>query len=116
MVMLLSNILNLDCRLEENKIIIQSALRKIRSFSNYPKNEVIPLEKLEKCLKVICGKRNLYVSLFVDVYSSDDGIIYKMEFFNKEDCKKIKECYGITIYECFSKAVILGYSIYKKRK
>ena len=47
------DIINLDCRKEENKEIIQKVLRKIKPLSRYPDGCDIPFEAIEKAITVM---------------------------------------------------------------
>lgn len=110
-------ILNLDCREEKNKRIIQEHLRKIKPFSKYSIDTDIPLQKLERCFKVLCNNYGIFPKPdFIDTNSSNDGIIYCIGFFDQRDgYKQIKKCFGVSLYELFSKAVILLYELSKTR-
>ena len=59
------DIINLDCRKEENKEIIQKVLRKIKPLSRYPDGCDIPFEAIEKAITVMCKKYCLRIKEFV---------------------------------------------------
>lgn len=110
-------ILNLDCREEANRKIIQQYLRKIKPFASYSQDVDVPLSKLEKCFKILCNNYEIFPKPdYFDTVSSDDGIIYSVGFYDQRNgYKQIKKCFGISVYELFSKAVILLYDLSKTR-
>lgn len=105
-------ILNLDFRKEENKIIIQKVLRQIKPLSKY--TDEIPIIDLEKTLKVLCVKYNFCQSNFyIDFKANKDYPVYKIVFMNVNKQYKI---YGICLYELFAKSVIQIYTLTRKEK
>lgn len=106
------DILELDYRKKENKIIIQKVLKKIKPLSKYS-DETIPFEKLEKLILKISEKYEyspeFHISSYTHIYygfiknTSNDGIIYE-------------KVYGICIYELYAKMAIKMYSDIKQNK
>lgn len=85
-------VLDLDCREEENREIIQKVLRQIKPLSNCLEEQV-PFEKLEKCLYVLCKNYNIFPrSFFADAFASDDGIIWRFEAVDIKDLSKVGQC------------------------
>lgn len=110
-------VLELDCRIEENRETIQRVLRQIKPLAKCPDGQQIPFSKLERCLKVICNNYNLFVrSLFPDVYASDKDIIWRSVTVDLQTLDEVGVAYGCTLYECIAKTVILLYSKTRKRK
>lgn len=112
------DILQLDCRKEENKKIIQKVLRKIKPLSKCSDEEEIPFEMLEKVLRIIDKKYGFHIFLmFPDMLSSNDGIIWRAEVSppQSDKVKHNKNIYGITFYELIAKVVIYEYSEVKKK-
>lgn len=104
------DILQLDCRKEENKKIIQKVLRKIKPLSKYSDEEEVPFEMLEKVLRAIEKKYGYHIfMLFPDMQSSNDGIIWRAEV-SLSNQKQNKNIYGISFYELIAKVVIYEYS------
>ena len=104
------NILELDCRISANKILLQDALKTIKPLSKIENN--VPLEKIERVLKIICVKYNYLFKLFPDCYSGEDKyIIWKSEIIDCNNLDIICNIYGCTIYECLAKTAIKLYSI-----
>lgn len=109
-VMNTNQILNLDCRIEGNKEIIQKALRKIKPLAKC-KEDIIPIEKIEKCIFVLCRNYNILPrGILTDEFSSDDGIIWKFEFVNASNLERFGICYGISFYEVLAKSAIMLFS------
>lgn len=111
-----NQILNLDCRINENKEIIQKVLRQIKPFAKC-KEDIVPIEKIEKCIFVLCRNYNILPrGILADEFSSDDGIVWKFEFVNAVNLERIGICYGISFYEVLAKSVIMLFSKTRKMK
>lgn len=107
-----SQILELDCRIEKSKEIIQKTLRQIKPLAKCPEGKQIPIEKIERCFKVLCNKYDMcvpFAGFSVDAKASDEYVIWrcKIETLKGRD---VGTAYGCTFYECMAKAVILMYS------
>lgn len=110
-----SEILDLDCRIPENEEIIQSVLRQIKPLSKC-NGDKIPIEKLEKCIKVLCVKYQIFPrQISPDVFASDKNIIWKFEAVDIIDLNVILKCYGRNLYEVLAKATIGLYAMTRKR-
>lgn len=109
-------ILDLDCRLEKNRKIIQRALRKIKPLSK-DENDKIPIEKLEKCIKILCEKNLIFPrQISPDVFAAHKDIIWKFEAVDLTDINSVFVCYGKDIYEVLAKATIGLYTMTRKRQ
>lgn len=106
------DIMQLDCREERNRNIIQKALKKIKPLSRY--DGVVPIEKLELCIKKYCDKYKYYYRLYPDTDAADDCIVWKGVILDSSNLKQIGVAYGRTLYEVISKSVIKLYSITRK--
>lgn len=114
-VMNTNQILQLDCRIQSNADIIENVLRKIKPLSKSPEGQQVPLEKLERCIKVLCNKYNYFVpSIYPDLESGDKIIVWKCRITDRQTLNDIGITYGCTFYECIAKAVILLYSRTRK--
>lgn len=103
-----NDLLELDCRQEENLEIIKQVLKKIEPLNDI---EEIPLEKLEKLIRSI--KKKYMVDIPWILMCSKDGY-YSMQIEIKGSATRY--VYGITLYELFGKASILLWSMIKKEK
>lgn len=111
-----NQILQLDCRAAENKVTVQKVLRIIKPLSKCPVEYDVPVEKLERCLKVLCNNYNFFIpSISPDVCSADKEIIWKCRITNGRTLEDVGVTYGCTFYECLAKAVILLYSRTRKK-
>lgn len=112
-----SQILQLDCRLQSNAEIIEKVLRKIKPLSKSPEGQPVPLEKLEKCIKVLCNKYNYIIPyVYPDLVSGGDKmVIWKCRIVDRQTIDDVGITYGCTLYECIAKAVILLYSKTRKK-
>lgn len=109
----LKDILTLDARKEENKEIIQRELRRIKPLAKCA--EHVPIEKLEKCLKVLCVKYKMHITTSVDSHSSDEGNIWYVCITDDKTGKILGDCSGLGIYDVLSKTVLFVYNISKSR-
>jgi hypothetical protein len=108
-------IINLDCRDEENQEIIQKVLRQIKPLSKYPEGCDIPFSAIEKAITVMCKKYMLRVHDFTpDVWSNNDYTIWRAWIINDTNLTTIDMVYGISLYEIFAKAAIRLYVEVKK--
>lgn len=108
-------VMNLDCREEENKEIIQKVLRQIKPLSRYSDECEIPFEAIEKAIVVMTKKYNLRVAEFMpDVWSNKEHVIWRAMLINDTNYKTIDMVYGITLYEVFAKTAIRLYAEVKK--
>lgn len=110
-----SEVMNLDCRKEENQEIIQKVLRQIKPLSRYSDECAIPLEAIEKAIVVMSKKYRMRVRDFsADVWSNDDHTIWRAILINETNLRTIDMVYGITLYEVFAKVAIRLYAEVKK--
>ncbi len=108
-------VMNLDCRKEENKEIIQKVLRQIKPLSKYSDECDIPFEAIEKAIVVMSKKYNMSVRDFMpDVWSNEEHTIWRAWLINETNLKTIDMVYGITLYEVFAKTAIRLYAEVKK--
>lgn len=108
-------ILDLDCRLKENEEIIQQVLRQIKPLSKC-KGDKVPIEKLEKCIKVLCTKYHIFPrQISPDTFAAHEDIIWKFEAVDILDLNVVLICYGRNLYEVLAKATIGIYAMTRKR-
>lgn len=111
-----TEILELDCRISKNKEIIQNELRKIKPLAKCSDEYDIPMNKLEKCLQVLCRNYEMYPRQIVpDVFATEKGIVWRFELIDLKNLKVLGKCYGLNLYELMCKAVIMMYVISRKR-
>ena len=103
-------ILNLDFRKKENKKIIQKVLRKIKPLSKYSDEEDIPLEKIEKVVKVLANKYEITPQWLNMSYRSNECSIYSIGIKTTTNHKWLGNVYGMCLYELFAKMAIKMYS------
>lgn len=110
-----NQLLELDCREDENQRIVQKALKLIKPL----KNEVgiVPIEKLERAIKVMCEKYDMWVrELCPDVQAGEKHIVWRSSIINVKNLKTIGVVYGCTLYEVVAKTTIFIYSETRKEK
>lgn len=108
-------VMNLDCRQEENQEIIQRVLKQIKPLSRYSDECEIPLSAIEKAITIMCKKYNMRIrDIYPDHSGNDQCIIWRMTLMNDKNFKVIDSVYGISMYELFAKAAIRLYAEVKK--
>ena len=114
-------ILNLDYRKEESQEIIQKVLRKIKPLSKYSDESNIPIEAIEKLIRVLVQKYEItpqwmtmsYFEPTIGLYSID---VKTTDVKTTIDHKWLGTVYGICLYEVFAKLAIKMYSEVKSGK
>lgn len=110
-------ILNLDCRKEENREIIQKVLKKIGPLSKYTEYEEIPMELLEKCLKVLTFKYAIRVQwINLSDANSIEEMLFSCSIRNDSSYAWVGNAYGKSLYELVCKTVIFIYSEIKAKR
>lgn len=109
-------ILNLDYRKEESKEIIQKVLRKIKPLSKYSEEELIPIEAIEKLVRVLCQKYEITPQWMTMAYNDSALAIYSIGVKTTTNHEWLGNVYGMCLYEVFSKLAIKIYSEIKSGK
>lgn len=111
------DVLNLDYREEESKNIIQNVLRQLKPLSKYSDEEEVPIDALEKVIRIMTRKYLIRIrSIMPDIWSNKDNDIWRCEIVNDKNLELIKNIYGISLYEVLAKTAILMYSEIKKER
>lgn len=109
-------ILNLDCRNEENKKIIQKVLRKIKPLSKYSDENEVPMQAIEKVIMIISNKYFLRIAqIYADTRANDEAIVWRAVIYKNEICI-MQMIYGLSMYELLAKCAIYMYAESKKCK
>lgn len=103
-------ILNLDYRKEESKKIIQKVLRKIKPLSRYSDERDVPIEAIEKLIRVICQKYEIMPQWMSMSYHERTLCIYSIGIKTTTDHKWLGTVHGMCLYEIFAKLAIKMYS------
>lgn len=107
-------ILNLDYRKEEAKEIIQKVLRKIKPLSKFSEEQDVPLEAIEKCIRVMSQKYDI-VPQWVTMSLYESAVnIYSIGVKTAKEHQWLGNVYGMCLYEVFSKLAIKMYSEIKQ--
>lgn len=100
-------VMNLDCRNEKGRVIIQKVLRQIKPLSKYSDESDIPLDAIEKAINVMCKKYIVSVrELVPDAFSNHEHTIWRATLINDKNLKVIESVYGISLYEVLAKVAI----------
>lgn len=103
-------ILNLDYRKEENREIIQKVLRKIKPLSKYSDEINIPIEAIEKLVRVMVQKYEITPQWMSMSYFEPVLGIYSISVKTTTDHKWLGTVYGMCLYEVFAKLAIKMYA------
>lgn len=103
-------ILNLDYRKEESQEIIQKVLRKIKPLSKYSDESNIPIEAVEKLVRVLVQKYEITPQWMSMSYFEPILGIYSIGVKTTTDHKWLGTVYGMCLYEVFAKLAIKMYS------
>lgn len=107
-----NQIMNLDCRSAENQMVIQKVLRLVKPLAKFPMDEDIPIEALEKAIKVMCVKYNMRVrSITTDVYANEKGIVWRADIVDESCAKVMDGIFAISVYELLCKICIKMHSL-----
>lgn len=108
-------LLQLDCRVAENRRTIQKALRKMRPFSKVDMGEDVPLVKIEKVLRLMLNKYQVDIT-WIFVSHDDENMRYTISLRDDggEGTRPLQTIYGITLYEVMCKTAICIWSLVKK--
>lgn len=106
-------ILQLDCREEDNCRIIQKALKQIKPLSK--EVGILPLEKIEKLITVLSKRYNMRVrELVPDVWSNSGETIWMAVVIDDISLQTSNLVFGLSVYEALAKTAICMYSLKEK--
>ena len=109
-------ILNLDYRKEESQEIIQKVLRKIKPLSKYSDESNIPIEAIEKLVRVLVQKYEITPQWMSMSYFEPILGIYSIGVKTATEHTWLGTVYGKCLYEVFAKLAIKMYSEVKSGK
>lgn len=107
-------ILNLDYRKEEAKEIIQKVLRKIKPLSKYSEEQDIPLEAIEKVIRILSQKYEIVPQWMVMSLYESAVNVYSIGVKTSNNHQWLGNVYGMCLYEIFAKLAIKMYSEVKQ--
>lgn len=103
-------ILNLDYRKEENQEIIQKVLRQIKPLSKFSEENDVPLEAIERAIRVMVCKYEITPQWMHMVYENPILGVYSIGVKTSDTHKWLGDVYGMCLYEVFAKLAIKIYS------
>lgn len=113
--MTINEIVNLDCREDENNKIIQKYLKKIKPLSKYKDIEDVPIYKIEKVIKVLSKKYSIRIrDISPDIWSNEEEIIWIVTLIDDNNLHICGIIYGISLYEVLAKTAVYMYLIKNK--
>lgn len=109
-------LLDLDYREVENQNTIQKVLRKIKPLSSYPEGQMLPLEAIEKAIKVMDVKYGIGIHYITgDVFAAKAGVIWTAHL-HHEGKPTFAMVYGLSMYEVLAKTAIRLYAEVRKER
>lgn len=113
--MRVSEVLELDCTVRENREQVQKTLRQIKPLAKAPDGDV-PIEMLERCLKVLSNKYDIYCrDIYPDTNVGEKYIVWRSIIIDGKTLDTVKAVYGCTFYEVLAKTVIVVYAKTRNR-
>jgi len=109
-------ILNLDYRKKESQEIIQKVLRKIKPLSKYSDKSNVPIEAIEKLIRVLVQKYEITPQWMTMWYFEPTLGIYSINVKTTTENEWLGTVYGMCLYEVFAKLAIKMYSEVKSGK
>ena len=103
-------ILNLDYRKEESQEIIQRVLRKIKPLSKFSEENDVPIEAIEKAIRVMVNKYAITPQWMTMSYHEHVLGIYSIGVKTSDTHQWLGNVYGMCLYEVFAKLAIKIYS------
>lgn len=110
------DILNLDYRKEESRETIQRVLRKIKPLSKFSEENDVPLEAIEKAIRVMVNKYDITPQWLMMSYHEQTISIYSIGVKTTNTHEWLGNVYGMCLYEVFAKLAIKIYSEIKSGK
>lgn len=109
-----SDIMNLDCRKEANRQVIQKVLLKIKPLTNSGE-DIVSLPLIEKLVTLMSKKYSMSIKEFYpDVHSNSSGTIWRATIMNDTNFSTLANIHGLSLYEVFAKTAIYMYSVREK--
>lgn len=97
-------------RYDQNKDIFQTVLRKIKPLNNYPVNEDIPIELLEKLIATYEYKYSVQLDYIHPLFMPNEARMYSAVVRNTDSRELYPTVYANSLYEVLCKVCILYYS------
>lgn len=111
-----NELLGLDYTIEENKKLIQKALRRIKPFKDKPLNEDIPLLTLELLVGKYERKYNLMINYICPTFVTGERNLYCATIKKKDETGILEFIYATELYELFAKISIYFFYCVSKEK
>ena len=102
-----NELLGLDYTIEENKKLIQKALRRIKPFEDKPLNEDIPLLTLELLVGKYERKYNLMINYICPTFVPGERNLYCATIKKKDETGILEFIYATELYELFASYFIV---------
>ena len=111
-----NQVIQLDCRERENRETIQRVLRQIKPLSKYSDESNIPIEAIEKLIRVLVQKYEITPQWMTMSYFEPILGIYSIGVKTTTEHEWLGTVYGMCLYEVFAKLAIKMYSEVKSGK
>ena len=111
-----NQVIQLDYREQENRETIQKVLRKIKPLSKYSDESNVPIEAIEKLIRVLVQKYEITPQWMTMSYFEPILGIYSIGVKTTIEHEWLGTVYGMCLYEVFAKLAIKMYSEVKSGK
>ena len=104
-------ILNLECKIEEEKRIVQSELKKIKPFKKYSEEEKVKIKDLEKLIFVLSKRYMMHIrEITLDFKANEKTGVWRSVLISDKTLHTLNVCYGTNVYDILSKSALMMYS------
>lgn len=104
-------ILNLECKTEEEKRIIQKELKKIKPFKKYSEEENVKINDLEKLIFVLSKRYMMRIrEITFHFMVNENAWVWRSVLISDKTLHTLNVCYGTNVYDILSKSALMMYS------
>lgn len=108
----INEILDLDCRIEENEQLLNKALKKIPPLAKCEGK--VPLEEIEKAISYMSTKYAIMIQYICPTYIKGAAHLYSTSIKTIYPYQWLGNVYGQTLYETLAKCAIKMYNEIRK--
>lgn len=117
------DILNLDCRKEENRIKLNSFLYKVKPIQRRMeklgkgRRAEVPMEVLEEVMQGLCLRYGYRIQHIIPSFDTDRFIFYNSSITKRRDTVLwVGNAYGCTMHETIAKIIVKIYADIRKEQ
>ena len=117
------DILNLDCRKEENRMKLNSFLYKVKPIQRRMeklgkgRGVEVPMEVLEEVMQGLCLRYGYRIQHIIPSFDTDRFIFYNSSITKRRDTVlRVGNAYGCTMHETIAKIIVKIYADIRKEQ